>query len=1714
MHSIAQRVTALLASTVLGLTLGGTQGAAAVPEPSAVGIAIPTVVPDVIPHDAIVSESSTNWTPQIRDGRVFDIAQTGQSVVAGGRFAEIAGSNGSPVLSRSSIVSFNATSGAINTGFDPSIVGDVRAVEPGPTPGTVYVGGTFQGIDGVTGKLFLLDAQTGARVSSFTPVRTNGAVQDVVLRDGRLFVGGSFTSVNNQPRGGLVTMNPTTGAVDGFMTATVAGNHNWFPGSSGAKAPVGPKSLTIDPEGQHLAVMGNFTTVDGSPRDQLALMDISGETAALRTDWRARGYEARCASGAFDSYVRDVHFSPDSEYFSVATTGGPFPGTLCDTLTRFDPEATGDDIRPEWIDETGGDTLLSVASSGAAVYTGGHQRWMNNLNGRDNPNPGAVPRPGIGAVDPGNGVLIDWNPGRNPRGAGAEALLATDQGLWVGHDTNWIGDRDDWRPGIAFFPLSGGYELGAGESGSLPSNVYRAETGAGDGADALFRVNAGGPAIPAFDGGPSWRADTDSASDVRNSGSNAAAYGAVPTVTPNVPASAPRALYESERWDPNGDPEMTWAIPIPAGEDISVRLYLANRCTCTNDPGERRFDVQLEGTTVLDDYDISADVGHDVGTMKSFDITSDGTVDIAFGHVTENPLINGIEIVRRGGGAEPPADDTGLSYLYFEGDESPFPAQPAPAGDIDWQQVRGATMIDGDLFYGMADGSFVRRTFDGTDYGDPVLIDPYNDPDWVDVDTGSGQTFRGNRPNFYAQIPSLTGMTYDDGRLYYTRAGSNQLYYRSFSPDSGVIYPAERTVSGFSAPSPSGIFVDQESGSLYFATAETGNLSRIDLDGTSVSGTSEVVSGPEVDGVNWAFRAVFPGPGDPPPAPNVDPVASFDSTSTSLTASFDASGSSDSDGEIVSYGWDFGDGGTAEGVEAEHTYDEAGTYQVSLTVTDDEGATDITTQEVTVVFENESPMADFIFDSTGLDASFDATGSSDPDGVIVAYQWDFGDGESGTGDTVEHTYAEAGTYTVSLTVTDDNDATNLVAQDVTVSLANVEPNAALSVEATGLMIAVDGSGSTDSDGEIVSHDWDFGDGGTGTGVTTEHTYAEDGTYTVTLTVTDDDGATGTATEEVTVEAANASPSASLTADSAGLDLAVDASGSSDPDGEVVSYEWDFGDGGSATGVTAEHSYAESGTYTVTLTVTDDEGAQGTATQEVTVSDAPVSAPAFVTSAAVQTHGNTSSMRVPAGVEEGDLLLLHVVMSKDRDPAPPTGIGEWEVLTRLDNGPQNVVVYSRVATGAESDELFTLDVTDWTKTDMTMSVYRGVGADPIEAMADVALVNQTQHPSAEVEVAGPGRTVVTYWSDRSSSTTAWQAPSGVEVRSTQVGAGGGRVSSLLVDDTSGPGTYPSLVATSTPQSPRSMVVTLVLAPGDSPPPANVAPSAAFTLPPCDQLMCAVDASGSSDPDGEVVSYEWDFGDGGSATGVTAEHSYAESGTYTVTLTVTDDEGAQGTATQEVTVSDAPVSAPAFVTSAAVQTHGNTSSMRVPAGVEEGDLLLLHVVMSKDRDPAPPTGIGEWEVLTRLDNGPQNVVVYSRVATGAESDELITLDVTDWTKTDMTMSVYRGVGADPIEAMADVALVNQTQHPSAEVEVAGPGRTVVTYWSDRSSSTTAWQAPSGVEVRSTQVGAGGGRVSSLLVDDTSGPGTYPSLVATSTPQSPRSMVVTLVLAPDEA
>jgi len=173
-------------------------------------------------------------------------------------------------------------------------------------------------------------------------------------------------------------------------------------------------------------------------------------------------------------------------------------------------------------------------------------------------------------------------------------------------------------------------------------------------------------------------------------------------------------------------------------------------------------------------------------------------------------------------------------------------------------------------------------------------------------------------------------------------------------------------------------------------------------------------------------------PSDPLPPPEPpeegDPVAVFTSIPISgpspLAVTFDGSASYDSDGKIISYNWDFGDGDTGAGEVVTHTYATSGNFTARLTVTDNDGRTGSATEVILVGEPSLPPVADFVFTpSTGIypcEIVFDGGRSRDPDGKIVQYTWNFGDGSRGSGQVVRYTYTRWGTFSVSLTVRDDS----------------------------------------------------------------------------------------------------------------------------------------------------------------------------------------------------------------------------------------------------------------------------------------------------------------------------------------------------------------------------------------------------------------------------------------------------------------------------------------------------------------------------------------------------------------------------------------------------------------------------------------------------------------------------------------------------------------------
>lgn len=968
-------------------------------------------------------------TPNVDDtnGAVWSVAQVGNTLVVGGTFTSV---GNQPHVN---LAAFNATTGALSSSFSPSTNGQVYSVLPGPNDHTVYVAGQFTQVNGQPAQfLSLLDTGTGQIVSSFVPPVFNfGMIRDMVKVGNRLYVAGFFTKAGGKAHGGLVSLNATTGALDSFMNVQLAGHHNNT--GQGAQGYVGPWALDASPDGKRLVVIGNFRTADGLPRDQVVMIDIDGAGAVVDPRWATLRYAPYCFNFAFDSYVRGVSFSPDGSYLVINATGGGVRGTLCDASARFETASTGTSLEPTWVDESGGDTVWGVTITDTAVFIGGHNRWNNNPLGSDRAEPGAVPRPGMAALDPVSGRPFTWNPGHNPLGDAVYAYLATDKGLWMGYDSNWIGNTKYRRQKIAFFPYAGGGTVASTTLGKLPGTVYLGNNSSNGPSNVLYRVDSGGPAVDASDGGPDWAEDSGAnPSPYQNHQSNAADWGPVPKVTSAVPTSTPRSIFDHERWSPTDSPPMNYSFPVVTGTHVTVRLYFANRCTCTSLEGQRHFDVSLNGSTVLDNYDIVKDVGDQTGTMKSFGVTSPGSVDLSFTHRPggENPLINGIEIINDDV-SPPPAPTDNLSAVAFDGTSASAP-QPVSGTSIPWGQTRGAFTVGNKLFYGSSDGSLYQAPVSGSTIGTPTKVDPYHDPVWAGVDSHDGTTFDGNSPQLYSQLPSVTGMFYSGGRLYFTMSGESSLRSAWFSPDSGIVDQIESTVSSsvdFSKAG--GMFLSGNT--LYYVNKTDKGLYSVAFNGGAVTGPATLVNGPSTGGVNWTNRSMFFTASPPAPA-NQPPTASFTSNCTSGGCAFDASASSDSDGSIVSYSWNFGDGsGAGTGVTTSHNYSAAGTYSVKLTVTDNSGASTTQTNSVTVA--NQKPTAAFLSSCAAGVCSFDASSSSDPDGTIASYSWDFGDGGSGTGQTPNHTFAATGTYSVKLTVTDNGGATGTVTKSVSVTVA-------------------------------------------------------------------------------------------------------------------------------------------------------------------------------------------------------------------------------------------------------------------------------------------------------------------------------------------------------------------------------------------------------------------------------------------------------------------------------------------------------------------------------------------------------------------------------------------------------------------------------------------------------------------------------------------------------
>ncbi len=609
-------------------------------------------------HQTIVSADAADWTPHVRDGRVNAIVQIGDKIVAGGTFTEVREANRSTFYPRSQIFAFDATTGQLDPNFAPTLDGPVEALAVAPDGRSVFVGGNFNTVNGATRrKVALLDLATGQLVTGFR-ANANARVLDLAVTGNRLFMAGAFTTIGGVTRQGLAAVSTASGALDPSVNFTFTDPRINTPRVM---------KIDITPDGARLIAIGNFRRVSGLDRGQIAMLDLTTSPASVAA-WQTNDFPqvdpnnltSIWCSSSFDSYMRDVDFSPDGSYFVVVTTGAYRANRLCDTASRWETSANGPGGHPTWIDWTGGDTSTAVAITGTAVYVGGHERWWNNPYAGDRAGPGAVSRLGIVALDPVNGLPFSWNPRRDPPGVGVFALLATDAGLWVGSDTDNI--SGEFHGKIGFMPLDGGTEVPPSEPYALPNDLYNLDAASG----AMLRR--------AFDG---------------------AAFGSTGTVTTSVDWRQARGAFVL-----NDTLYYGWNEGTNLG-----RLY------------SRTFDGSTLGPAVQLNLN-----GLEVQPPSSFLIP--GTTTRVPALTTQLANASGM-FVDHGRLYYTVRNEPRLYYRYFTPESEVVGANlfVASTTGVDWRNVAGMTLADGQIYFSLTSGGLFRIGFsNGQVVGSPTQI--------------------------------------------------------------------------------------------------------------------------------------------------------------------------------------------------------------------------------------------------------------------------------------------------------------------------------------------------------------------------------------------------------------------------------------------------------------------------------------------------------------------------------------------------------------------------------------------------------------------------------------------------------------------------------------------------------------------------------------------------------------------------------------------------------------------------------------------------------------------------------------------------------------------------------------------------------------------------------------------------------------------------------
>jgi PKD repeat protein len=563
------------------------------------------------------------------------------------------------------------------------------------------------------------------------------------------------------------------------------------------------------------------------------------------------------------------------------------------------------------------------------------------------------------------------------------------------------------------------------------------------------------------------------------------------------------------------------------------------------------------------------------------------------------------------------------------------------------------------------------------------------------------------------------------------------------------------------------------------------------------------------------------------------PVAEFSGSPTSGCAPLTVDFTDESSNDPTSWSWDFGDGGTSYQQNPSYTYDDPGTYTVSLTATNEYGSdTETKTGYITV---SGPPTADFSGSPTSGEVPLTVNFTNLSTGAS-SYSWDFGDTGSSTQANPSHTYTEAGTYTVTLT------ATNSCGSDVEVktnyiTVTCTPPTADFSGSPTSGEVPLTVNFTDQSTG-ATSWSWDFGDEGTSSQQNPSHQYTEAGTYTVTLTATNSCGSdVETKTDYITVTCT--APVADFYGSPTSGNAPLIVSFYDQSTGNVTSWDWDFGDGSAnSSDQNPVHEYADSGHYTVSLTVTGPCGSDSeTKTDYIEVTEAP---------------SDYADLPYTTGFETGALDQYWI-----------TVLGaEGRIQVTTANGPHSgsyhLTMDDHTNGGSYSQNEGWLRVNLAGKGDVELTFWWKEFSDETHTQDGVFFSDNGGSSFAKVYDLTGGSTT---WEEIVLDVDQLSAANGLSLTGTfvikfqQYDNYGITYDGMAFDDIS--------------------VISL-----DAPPVADFVGS-----PTSGTVPLTVDFTDQSS--GNPTSWSWDFGDGvGTSTQQNPSYIYNEAGTYTVTLTVTN------------------------------------------------------------------------------------------------------------------------------------------------------------------------------------------------------------------------------------